>query len=126
VWAGTDANGAAVSEPPSTVASSVTFDDAPSITSAARGSDGAANPVVGLTMSEPVVGTYDVDNWQVVDSAGTYHAVASVSGSGSGFWKLTLARSPAVAPGTLTVRYAPGDLHDRENSPLPPSTVTTT
>lgn len=82
---------------------------------------------INLQMSEKVFGTYNVNNWRVVDNQGVAHPVFNLSGSGGSFWTLELTSSPPFTAGwTATVTYTPGDLHDSNNNALPQTTVNAT
>lgn len=97
---------------------------APQIVQAYTGASGST-VTINLYMSSPIYGTENVNDWTVRDDNGVLHPVYNVTGSGSAYWVLYLAPSPAFPlPGaTATVTYTPGDLHDGNGSALPAETV---
>lgn len=96
---------------------------APYIQSAATGYNGTYF-TINLQMSTKITGTYNVNNWRVVDNQGVAHPVFNMSGSGGSFWVLELTNSPPFTAGwTATVTYTPGDLHDSNGTALPQTTI---
>lgn len=96
---------------------------APYITKAETGFNGTYD-TVNLTISEPISGTENVNNWRVVDNQGVAHPVFNVTGSGSAYWVLELSPSPPFSPyWTATVTYTPGNLHDANGNALPQTTI---
>lgn len=119
---GTDANGAAVSGD-LTYTATIVADAAPQIVSARTGRQTGLN-YIELRMSEPVIGTHNVNNWTVKDEAGNQIVLQTVTGSGTSIWRLWVpATYPFPSNDTLTVTYTPGDLHDSADTLLPATTI---
>lgn len=99
---------------------------APYIRSAVTGFNGTYD-TINLLISEPVSGTYNVNNWRVVDNQGVAHPVFNLTGSGSAYWVLELSPTPGFTSGwTATVTYTPGDLHDSAGNALPQTSIQAT